>query len=335
MSRSGVLRRTLLLVIVLLGVGAGVGAAVGVGTLQKHRYRAETSLVVERGTQPLTGGASSHGLVLTIRDLARSESVAQAVIKNLALKESTAAFRDHVRVTVDGDSAVLLIRADAGERATAKAIAQQIGLVVTQTVHERFGQAAVGGEPVQVAVLDEAHALPDRISPNVRRNLGWGALFGLVAGLLAANVVAMRRPPPLTVEAPPVLGEVTSDGGFDAVAASLLDLVKRNPFQTVVLAGDDDAHVSIGVTRALTERGETAAWVLAADADVAAIEGLAARNAFVLVAAPELDARLASAVDAVVAVVTDSDRLPPLELALGVRRVRLLGSVVGPDREAA
>ena len=334
MSRSGVLRRTLLLVLVLLGVAAGIGAAVGVSGLEKPRYRAEAKLQVERGTQPLSGGASSHGLVLTIRDLANSESVAQAVITNLALNESIAAFRHRVRITVEDGSAVLLIRADSSQRARAKAIALQLGLVVTQTVHERFGQAAVGGEPVQVAVLDEAHTLPGRISPNVRRNLGWGALFGLVAGLLAANAVAMRRPPRLVVETPPVLGAVGSDGGFDGVAATLLALVKEHAFQTVVVAGDDDAHVSIGVARALTDRGETAVWVRAADADAATLQGLAARNAFVLVAALELDERLASGADAVVAV-TDG-RSPPLELVFGLRGVPLLGVVVvAPDREAA
>lgn len=331
---GGVLLRTPLVVLVLAGVVAGVGVAVLVGVLQQPRYRAEGSLVVERGTQPLTGGSSTRGLVLTVRDLARSEAVAQAVITNLALHESTASFREHVEVITDEGSAVLLIRADAGQRARAKAIALQLGLVLTQTVHERFGQAAVGGEPVQVAVLDEAHALPGRVSPNIPRNLGWGALFGLVAGLLAANVAATRRPPRLEVEAPPILGEIGSDGGFDGVASRLLDLAKEHPFQTVVVAGDDDAGVSTGVAAALTDRGESAVWVRAADTDAAGLEALAARNAFVLVAASELDAGLASSADAVVMVVTESHRLAPLELVLGLRGVRFLGSVASPDREA-
>ena len=88
MSRSGALRGALLIALVLLGVGAGIAVALGVGARQQSRYRAEASLVVERGTQPLTGGAGSRGLVLTIRDLAESASVSQAVITNLALKES-------------------------------------------------------------------------------------------------------------------------------------------------------------------------------------------------------------------------------------------------------
>jgi capsular polysaccharide biosynthesis protein len=336
MSRSGARRWALLLALVLLGVGAGAAVALGVGATQQPRYRAEASLVVERGTQPLTGGAGSRGLVITIRDLAESATVSQAVITNLALHESVDAFRSRVRVTVDGESPVLLIRADASRRDRAQAIAQQLGLVVTQTVHQRFGQAAVGGEPVQAAVLDEAHALPGRVSPNVRRNLGWGALFGLIAGLLLANVVAARRPTTPAAEAPPLLGQVGPDGGFEQVAGALLSLAKQHPFQTVVVAGDDDAHASIGIARALTDRGETAAWALAADTDASAIDALAARNAFVLVAARELDARLAGHADAVVAVVPESQSQPPLELVLGVRGVRLLGTViVAPNRESA
>jgi capsular polysaccharide biosynthesis protein len=321
-----VARALLVVVIVVLGVGAGLAAALGVSDRQQPRYRAEASLVVERGTQPVTG---SHGLVLTIRDLARSASVAQSVITNLALGESATAFGHDVRITVDGDSAVLQIRVDADSRDRARAIAEEVSLVVTQAVRQRFGQGAVGGEPVQVAVLDPAHALADKVSPNLRRNLGWGALFGLIAGLLAANAAASRRPPRLVVAAPPLLGEVGSGEGFDRVAAKLLELAKERPFQTLVVAGDGDARVSIGIARALAERGEQTAWALAADTDGAALEALAARNAFLLVAASELDARLAAHADAVVAVVPASDRIAPLELVLGVRGVRLLGTIVG------
>ena len=128
-----------------------------------------------------------------MRDLARSATVADAVIKNLALHESADAFRNRVHVDEDDDSAVLLLRADAGDRARAQQIVLQLGLVVTQFVRQRFGQASSGAEPVQVTVLDQAHSLPGRVSPDVWRDLGWGALFGLVAGLFAANAAAVRR----------------------------------------------------------------------------------------------------------------------------------------------
>ena len=173
---------------------------------------------------------------------------------------------------------------------------------------------------------------------NVRRNLGWGALFGLIAGLLVANVVAVRRPQKLAAEAPPVLGEVGPEGGFDQVAGALLNLAKQHPFQTVVVAGDDDAHASIGIARALSDRGETAAWALAADTDAAAIEALAARNAFVSRGCRtelERPARRACGRRRR-RVVAESQPLPPLDLALGVRGVRLLGTViVAPSLESA
>jgi capsular polysaccharide biosynthesis protein len=330
-NARGVLLRTLLWVLVLVGIVAGLGVAALVGVLEPARYRAEGSLVVERGTQPLVG---SHGLIRTIRDLAGSDTVAQDVISTLALHETAAAFRDHVTVTEDDDSAVLLVRADTSDKPRSKEIVVQLGLVLTQLVHERFGQVSpTGGEPIQVAVLDQAHALPGRVSPNVWRNLGWGALFGLVAGLLAANLVATRRPPRLLVETPPVLGEVGSDAGFDRVAGRLLELANEHPFQTILVAGDADGRVATGVAASLAARGITSAWVRAADTDAVGLEGLAARNAFVLVAAPGLDTPFASDADAVLAVTDGSP--PPLELILGLRGARLLGAVVAPDREAA
>src|SRR5258708_23432593 len=92
MSRSGALRGALLIALVLLGVGAGIAVALGVGARQQSRYRAEASLGVERGTQPLTGGAASPGLVLTIRALPQSASVSPAAVTHLLLKGGGASF---------------------------------------------------------------------------------------------------------------------------------------------------------------------------------------------------------------------------------------------------
>jgi capsular polysaccharide biosynthesis protein len=330
----GVLLRTPLWVLILLGVGAGIGVAAWVSATQPTLYRAEGTLVVERGTQPLPGGPANEGLVRTLRELGDSDAVSQTVIANLGLHESSGAFHDRVSVKTAPGAAVLKISADASDKTRAFQIVQQLGLVLTKLVRDRFGQVTPGGrEPLQVAVFDPPHVLPHRVSPRVGRTLGWGALFGLVAGLLAANLVAARRAPRLRVEAPLLLGEVGSDDGFDGVAARLLELAQEHPFQTVVFAGDADARIAAGIVAALTDRGESAAWARGDEADAAELAALAARNAFVLVGAPALDARLAAGADAVVAV-TGGD-LPPLDLLLGMRGVRLVGAVIANGLEAA
>jgi len=325
----GVLVRTPLLVLLVAAVAAGVGVAGIVVALTPSRYRAESSLVVQRGTRP----ATTPGLVRTIRDLGASDTVAAGVIRNLDLKESTDAFRKRVVVTEDDDSAVLLLRADAGDGERAKSIALQLGLLLTQLVHERFGQVSPsGGEPVQLSVLDQPHVLPGRVTPNVWRDLGWGALFGLVGGLFVANFAARRRPPRLAVESPAVLGDLGRGDGFDAVAGRLLELADARPFQTVVVAGDTDGRVANGVAAALAARGVSSTSVASGDADAARLDALAARHVFVLVASA-LDTSEAPATDAAVAV-TDGSPLP-LELVLGLRGAPLLGAVVVHPEEPA
>src|SRR5581483_10178292 len=180
----------------------------------------------------------------------------------------------------------------------AKAIVLQLGLLLTQLVHARFGQVSpAGGEPVQLAVLDQPHELSGRVAPNVWRDLSWGALFGLVAGLLVANAAAVRRPPKIAVETPPVLGEVSGRDGYDAVAERLLELARSRPFQTVVVAGDPEGRVARGVAAALAGRGATSTSARSADTDAAALDALAARHAFVLLGAP-FDTRKAPTTDA-------------------------------------
>ena len=295
-------------VLVLAGIAVGVGVAAIVTVLQHTRYRAEASLVVQRGTQPVT----DHGLVRTVGDLARSDTVATDVARNLALHESTDALRTHMHVNEDQDSAFLLLSADANSRTLASQIVTQLGLVVTQAVRQRFGQVSpTGGEPVQVVLIDQPHVLPGHVSPNLRRNLGFGALFGLVAGLFLANLFAPRRPARVTIAPPPVLGS-----GADAVAGRLLELARATPFQTVAVAGDDDGSFAGEVADALAARGVTSAR--AEDAD--ALPGLAARNAFVLVGAGLADI---PPTDAVVALADGSPL--PLELVTGLRGARFLG----------
>lgn len=321
----GVLLRTPVWVVILVGVLAGLGVGLLASAAQPTLYRAKGTLVVERGTQPLVGSAGDEALVRTFRALGNSDAVAESLIANLALPGSAKTFHDRVKVTTDG-SAVLYVRADAPTEARAIQIVQQLGLELTKLVHDRFGQVTLGGrEPLQIAVFDAPHALSDRVSPQTRRMLGWGALLGLVAGLLGANILASRRPPSLTIDQPPLLGEVGSEGGFDAVAGRLLEIARQEPFQTVVLVGDADAKVATGIAGALTERGQLTAVARAGEPGTR-LEGLAARHAFVLVGAGALDPELAASADVVVAV-TDGDS-PGLDLLLGLYGVRLVGAVV-------
>src|SRR5437868_3619390 len=169
-----------------LALGLAGGAVVT--AFEPSLYRAETSLVVQRGGQPLAGGAKTADTVRTMRDLARSDVVATNVIRNLGLHRSPSALLG--RVAVDTDAAVLRVHVDDGSKTHAKQIAQELALVFTQLVRARFGASGLS-----VSVFDPPHALDGRVSPQPVRNLAWGALVGLLVGSAATAAAAVRTAP--------------------------------------------------------------------------------------------------------------------------------------------
>ncbi len=329
MSSGRDVRWMLFGLLVAAGLAAGLAAAFLQSLREPTLYRAETSLVVERGSQPLPGGAATSGLVSTMQKLIESNVVATDVIRNLGLGESASTLLHRLSVEQSGSSAVLRVTVDAGDPAWATKIAQQLGLVFAQLVHDRFGQpASAAVQPVEIAVFDPAHALPGKASPHLRRDLAWGALLGLLAGLLVASFGARRPPEKRSIEGLRVLGD---SGSADEVAESLIELSAQRPFQTVALAGDPEGWVTASVAHALAERGQLTIWMRAADADSTELERLAARCAYVLVAGATIDPKLS--VDAAIAV-TGPANVGLVESLLRQPGLRVLGTIATNGSEA-
>ncbi len=201
MTEGRIIRWRLFIPLVLVGIAAGIGGAYGFGKLQKTLYASETSLVVQQGNQPLAGGPTASGLVSTIRDLVTSDIVASNVIQNLQLHESSTTFLSRVHVHNATGSAVITLRILDQSSSRSKQIAQELALVFTQLVRDRFGQASTTSQtPIQVSVFDPAHTIDGKAQPRVKRDLAWGALFGVLAGLLVANLAGVRRKPARFVE---------------------------------------------------------------------------------------------------------------------------------------
>lgn len=329
MSGTRDVRWALFGLLVAVGLAAGLVGGFAQSLREPTLYRAEVTLVVERGNQPLTGGSGAGGLVSTFHKLIESNVVATGVIKNLALHESASTLLRRLSVEKSGSSAVLQVRVEGGGRPTATEIAQQVGLVFTQLVDQRFGQqtpAAVA--PIQIAVFDPAHLLPGKASPHVRRDLAWGGLLGLLVGLLVATFGARRRPEVRSVAGLRVLGDT---GSTDEVAGALIELSAQRPFQTIAVAGDPEGWVAASLAHALAERGELTIWVLAADADGAELERLSARCAYVLIAGSTLDPKLS--VDAAIAV-TGPANVGLVESLLRQPGLRVLGTIATNGFEA-
>jgi capsular polysaccharide biosynthesis protein len=315
-------RWLLALVLIVAGLIVGVIGAFVYSLTEPKLYRAQTALIAQTGSQPVTGG-----VLRTIEDLLSTDIVAQNVIRNQGLTESSTKFFKRMHVTTAGS--VITVRIDDKSQDVAVRLAQELSLVFGQLVRDRFGTAA---NAAGVSIFDPAHAV-GQVSPSVGRDVGWGALFGALLGLLVANVFVLRGRRGIWMPAPypdfevPVLAPVEQPAlpaperpellgvGNDEIADTLLARSSLDPFQTVLVAGDADGSITAGIAQALAKRGELTMWVRAADADEAELDQLSARCAYVFVAAPSLDPVLARTVDAVV-VATDGS---PFQTPHGVR----------------
>lgn len=281
----------LVVVTVLAGTLVGLAGGLLAAHFQPTLYRSETAFVVQQGGEPVAAGTTNgNGLVQTVDDLLDSNIVTQVVIRNLSLDETSAQFDSHVHVTTDG-SAVLRVTVDNPDQAKATQIAQELGIVFTQIVQDRFGHAA---QPVQVVIFDPAHDV-GQISPPKHRDLLWGALLGALGGLLVGNLLLTRR---RRGEA----ATVKLAGTFPQMADTLLARSAAQPFQTVLLVGRDGERVAAGVADSLAERGQQALWLRGKDASEQELDRLAAHVGYVLVATASPDRKLARRVDLVVAV---------------------------------
>jgi capsular polysaccharide biosynthesis protein len=320
-------RWLLALALVAAGIAVGVLGAFVYSLTENKIYRARTSLIAQVGTRPVTGG-----VLITIRNLVTTDIVAQNVIRNQNLRETSAQFDERLRVSTAGS--VITVDVDGSSQDEAVKLAQELSLVFTQLVRDRFGTAA---DAAAVTIFDPAHGV-GKVSPKVGRELGWGALFGGLLGLLAANVLVLRgRPgvwapvpyayevPALDAAGPRALSAGAQPGPLgsddEEIAAALIERSHDDPFQTVLVAGDEEGTVTAGIAQALADRGERTMWVQAADADADELDRLAARCSYVLVAAPSLELDVARSLDAVVAV-TDGSPLPHLP------GVRVVGTVI-------
>jgi len=167
-------------------LAACVVAGAGVSLLEPTRYRAEATVVV--GNSPRSPSRAEADSLATLGELVRSDIVARAALRDLGLEDPSASeLIDRLHVRVPAGTSLLVISADAGSRREAERLAQQVGLVFTQLALERFPQ-------LHASLFGSAHALGGHVSPRWSRNLGGGALVGLLLAALAVSVPQRRAP---------------------------------------------------------------------------------------------------------------------------------------------
>ena len=170
--------------IVAAAAVAGLVAAAVATAFAASEHRAETTLVLLRGSEPIGADASTRGLSQTFARLVRTDTVAANVIQNLGLHESPSDLLDDVHVSSDG-SALLRVRVEAGRATRARQVAQEFALVFTQLVKTRFA-AEAGAGAIGVTVFDPAHAVQGVAARGWVRNLLWGVVLGALVGAIVA-----------------------------------------------------------------------------------------------------------------------------------------------------
>jgi receptor protein-tyrosine kinase len=181
--------------IVLATVVLAAAAAGAISALQDNVYRAETKIVIGQGgglVQP--GFANSiQPYTATMSDLLESDIVATNVIENLDLTDTPHELLDRISTSINPQTAVVAVFCDDHDQRRAVRICQELGLVFSQLVKNRFGQQSqttAPGQtptpPLSAQVFDPAHLLPGRVSPKPLRNVVIAAVLGLILGLIAA-----------------------------------------------------------------------------------------------------------------------------------------------------
>src|SRR5205814_1620622 len=164
----------------------GLAVGVLVSLVEPTRYAAEETLVVTRGSTPLSNEAG-RDFASTIRALGESHVVAANVGR--ALRASEAEVRDRTSVARIGNTAALRVRGEAPSTAQAVQLVQEYGLVLSDLVRSRLA-------PLGLVSFDPAHARGGRVAPHWGRNLVWGGILGAVAGLAVGVLAPPRRERP-------------------------------------------------------------------------------------------------------------------------------------------
>lgn len=279
----------------------GIGAAWGWSVTQPRVYTATTSAIInpadgtgDAGAR-LVGNQLAQSVVKSYLDIGSWRSVAEYVIADLGLADSSDALVSRVDVSNPLDTVVLRVTADAASPEGARDLAESWvrGMIAEIEKLEGAGDAAA----VTVVPGDSARLPTEPSSPNTRLNLALGALVGLALGVgyaVMRHVLDQRVRNPRAIEAQTgvaVIGTLpearelagerrvlgfSGDDGASPVAEATRELrtnlrfidVDRPPRTIVVtspLPGDGKSTVAANLAVSLAAAGEK---VVLIDADL-------------------------------------------------------------------
>jgi capsular polysaccharide biosynthesis protein/cellulose biosynthesis protein BcsQ len=178
--------------LVIIVTVAALGAAAATSFTQQKVYRASTKIVVGQGGgifQPQFGNVFQP-FTQTMSSLFKSEIVANTVIRDLDLNETSKSLLAHVHVATTPESAVLEVNFDSSNRADAVRTLRSMASIFTSLVRQKLGRtqgtAPQTGAlpPITATVFDPAHASSTPVSPRPVRTLAFAGVIGLILGMV-------------------------------------------------------------------------------------------------------------------------------------------------------
>lgn len=171
----------------LLGILAGGAAAI----LVQPTYTSETQLFVATQssgsvTELQQGNSFSQARVQSYVKTVASPLVLQPAIDSLGIETTAADLAENVTASTDLNTVLINITVADKSPVQAAAIARAVADSLIQTVDSLEKPKSGGSSPVSLSVTKPAVAPTSPSGPNIRLNLGVGALAGLAVGSVSA-----------------------------------------------------------------------------------------------------------------------------------------------------
>ncbi len=184
-----VLRRHWALVALALALGIIVSGVVIYLTTPQYQAQARMFVSTQSGqtnADLVQGGNFTQQRVQSYADVATSPRVLEPVIDELNLEDSASQLAKRVRAQAPAETVIITLSATDPDPEQAATIANAVSASLISTIADLERTGADGQSPVKASVVQQAVAPGSPVTPNIPRNLGLGAVLGLLLGLGAA-----------------------------------------------------------------------------------------------------------------------------------------------------
>ena len=180
--------------IVALVALAATAIATALSLTAQPMYASSVQLFVSAGQ---TGNTFSNALapdlltqqrITSYAQLASGRAVADAVVRDLNLRESPATLADRVSATVPTQTVLIAITVTDPNRSLVPQIADQVGFETARLIQHLESPGRGAPSPVRARVAEPASVPGGAVSPKTPRNIAFGLVVGLALGLALALI---------------------------------------------------------------------------------------------------------------------------------------------------